>query len=205
MTAGIAALVLSMLSGCSTIQGDWNQRLQIDVIDSHERPVDGMVCQVGEGRSAQTVSTPAHDVRVHRSASPLSVSCQDASGTPGRNAIATVMSRRERMEEALLPFGSVGVFVDHLSGALYAYPARLQLRLGQRVVLEHGAQSQIARSEPLPLPVPEHVAAAPSPPRAVPKASAKAAVAAKLPAPKASAAAPPKVAFATPRTAPVNW
>jgi hypothetical protein len=142
---GIAATIA--LPGCSTVRGDWSQRLDIDVVDSQERPADGMLCQIGEGSSAKTVATPARDVKVRRSALPLLVACHDAAGT--REAVATVKPRRERMEEALLPFGSVGVFVDHLSGALYAYPTSLQLRLGQRIVLEHGGRAQVASSESL--------------------------------------------------------
>jgi hypothetical protein len=54
------------------------------------------------------------------------------------------------MEEALLPFGSVGVFVDHLSGTLYAYPTALHLRAGQHLVLEHGGEAQVAKTEAIP-------------------------------------------------------
>ena len=132
--AGIGIAAAIALPGCSTVRGEWSQSLDIDVVDSQERPVDGMLCQIGEGTSAKTVTAPARDVKVRRSALPLQVACHDAAGA--REAVATVKPRRERMEEALLPFGSVGVFVDHLSGALYAYPTSLQLRLGQRIVLE---------------------------------------------------------------------
>jgi hypothetical protein len=170
LAAALAATGVA-LAGCSTVQGDWNQHLQIEVLDAQDHPVDDMRCVVGEGSSAQTVTTPARDVRVHRAAAPLAVDCHDAAARPGRDAIATVKSRRGRMEEALLPFGSVGVFVDHLSGALYEYPARLQLRLGQRLVLEHGVQSQVASAESLPAP-PTPVVAAPPPPVAAAAVSA---------------------------------
>jgi len=138
--------VALLLCGCSTIRGDWSQKLQIDAIDSQNRPVEGLSCQIGEGPSAQTVTTPARDVRVHRSFAPLQIACAGA----GQAATATVKPRRERMEEALLPFGSVGVAIDHLSGALYAYPTSLRLKIGQHLVLEHGNESQVASSEPLP-------------------------------------------------------
>jgi hypothetical protein len=143
---GTLLLVGLALAGCSTVKGDWSQRISIEATDAQNRPVDGIACIVGEGSAAQTVTTPAHDVKVRRSAMPLQISC----GSDGQLAAATVKPRRERMEEALLPFGSVGVFVDHLSGALYAYPTALRLRLGQHVVLEHGGESQVASSDPLP-------------------------------------------------------
>jgi hypothetical protein len=134
------------LCGCSTLSGDFHQKLQIDALDAQNRPVEGMRCQVGSGDSAKTISTPASDVRVRRSALPLNIECRQDSQV----ATAVVKPRRERMEEALLPFGSVGVFVDHLSGSLYGYPTTLHLRVGQHVVLEHGGEAQVATSEPIP-------------------------------------------------------
>jgi hypothetical protein len=138
------------LSACSTLTGDFHQKLQIDALDAQNRPVQGMQCQVGSGDSAKTVSTPASDVRVRRSAMSLSIECR----RDNQVATAVVKPRRERMEEALLPFGSVGVFVDHLSGSLYGYPTTLHLRVGQHLVLEHGGEAQVATSEPIPVAAP---------------------------------------------------
>ena len=144
--AGSYALLALWLGGCSTLSGDFHQKLQIDALDAQNRPVDGMRCQVGTGSSAKTVVTPAADVRVRRAMVSLEIECQRENLV----ASATVKSRRERMEEALLPFGSVAVFVDHLSGSLYSYPTALHLRVGQHLVLEHGGEAQVAKSEPLP-------------------------------------------------------
>ncbi len=144
---GWLALALC-LGACSTLSGDFHQKLQIDALDAENHAVDGMQCQIGTGASAKTVVTPAIDVRVRRSALPLQIECRRDSLV----AAATVKPRRERMEEALLPFGSAGVFVDHLSGALYSYPTALHLRVGQRVVLEHGEEAKIATSEPFAVP-----------------------------------------------------
>jgi hypothetical protein len=137
------------LGGCSTLQGDFHQNLQIDALDAQNRPVNGLECQVGSGTSAKTVVTPGA-VRVHRAMTSLEIECRRDKLV----ATATVKSRRERMEEALLPFGSVGVFVDHLSGSLYSYPTALHLRVGQHLVLEHGAEAQVASAEALPLVAP---------------------------------------------------
>jgi hypothetical protein len=200
--AGFTIATAIALPGCSTVRGDWSQQLDIDVVDSQERPVDGMLCQVGDGSSAKSVTTPARHVKVRRSAMPLQVACRDTAGA--REAVATVKPRRERMEEALLPFGSVGVFVDHLSGALYAYPTRLQLQLGQRIVLEHGGQSQVASSEPLPgaganLPATSPTAAATAQ-TTNPAASAAAANGDKVAAAgKAASTATPRIAAAKPK------
>jgi hypothetical protein len=134
------------LGGCSTLQGDFHQNLQIDALDAQNHPVSGMQCQLGSGTSAKTVVTPA-TVRVRRAMTSLEIECRHDSLV----ATATVKSRRERMEEALLPFGSVGVFVDHLSGSLYSYPTTIHLRVGQHLVLEHGGEAQVASAEAIPL------------------------------------------------------
>jgi hypothetical protein len=212
------------LAGCSTVTGDFHQKLQIDALDSQNRPVDGMQCQVGSGTSAKTFVTPATDVRVRRALQPLVIECRRES----LFASATVKSRRERMEEALLPFGSVGVFVDHLSGSLYGYPTTLHLRVGQHLVLEQGGEAQIVTAEPIATPahpaaaVPQRIElagvdasrtapAATAPQKAHPVAPKTDRAAAK-PVKTASATAattkprPVTTASATPvRSAPTNW
>jgi hypothetical protein len=182
-----ACLALAMwLGGCSTLTGDFHQKLQIDALDAQNRPVDGMQCQVGSGSSALSVVTPAAAVRVRRSNMPLAIECRRDSLV----ATATVKPRRERMEEALLPFGSVGVFVDHLSGSLYAYPTALHLRVGQHVVLEHGGEAQVARAEPIAGAQPA-VAAAPQKVQVAAAEPVKAAAATSAaPAPQKARAAP---------------
>jgi hypothetical protein len=144
-TAAACSALALWLGGCSTLHGDFHQSLQVDALDARDRPVEGMRCQIGTGASAKTFVTPATDVRVRRGMEPLNVECH----LDNLVATATVKSRRERMEEALLPFGSVGVFVDHLSGSLYAYPTKLHLRVGQHLVLEHSGEAQVAQAEPL--------------------------------------------------------
>jgi len=147
LLAGSCLALALWLGGCSTVTGDFHQKLQIDAVDAQNRAVDGMQCRVGTATATNpiTVTTPATGVRVRRSNEPLLIECK----RDNLVAQATVKSRRERMEEALLPFGSVGVFVDHLSGALYAYPTALHLHVGQHIVLEHGGEAQIAQADPI--------------------------------------------------------
>jgi hypothetical protein len=145
LAAGACLALAQLLGGCSTVRGDFHQNLQIDALDANGHTVDGMHCQIDSGSSAKTFVTPATNVRVRRAVTTLNIECRLDSLV----ATATVRPRRERMEEALLPFGSVGVFVDHLSGSLYAYPSTLHLRVGQHVVLEHGGEAQIVKSEPI--------------------------------------------------------
>ena len=187
-----AYLALALwLGGCSTLTGDFHQKLQIEAVDAQNLPVEGMLCRVGSGESAKVVKTPAHDVQVRRSAVALTIECQ----RDALLATATVQPRRERMEEALLPFGSVGVFIDHLSGSLYSYPTALRLRVGQHVVLEHGGQAQEASSDSIAPPTEAANAAA----RAVESAAAQPAVA-RAPVASAAAVTVPSSTRAAPKT-----
>jgi hypothetical protein len=145
LTAAAWLTLTLWLGGCSTVQGDFHQILQVDALDAHNRPVEGMHCQVGSGSSAKKFVTPAMEVRVRRALEPLNIECR----LDNMIATATVKPRRERMEEALLPFGSVGVFIDHMSGSLYAYPTALHLRVGQHLVLEQGGEARVVEAEPV--------------------------------------------------------
>jgi hypothetical protein len=192
--------VVLWLCGCSTLTGDFHQKLQIDALDAQSHRVDGMRCQVGSGTSANTFVTPATEVRVRRGFEPLAIECR----RDNLIATATVKSRRERMEEALLPFGSVGVFVDHLSGSLYSYPTALHLRVGQHLVLEHGGEAQVVKAEPIAAPpqagsapAQRIVVAAVQPAAIATAASIQAAAPAPL---RAAAPAPHKTAAAAPKT-----
>ena len=177
------------LGGCSTLKGDFHQNLQIDALDAQNHPVGGMQCRLGSGTSAKTVATPA-TVRVRRAMTPLEIECRRDSLV----ATATVKSRRERMEEALLPFGSVGIFVDHLSGSLYSYPTAIHLHIGQHLVLEHGGEAQVASAEAIPL-APPPVAGSSLPPR-----TALAAAQPTAPAQRSNSTAVPQPAKATTAT-----
>jgi hypothetical protein len=196
---GAAMALAGWLAGCSTIQGDFHQKLQIDALDARDRPVEGLPCHIGSGDSAVNFVTPGRDVRVRRSEHPLAIEC----GRGNQVATATVKPQRERMEEALLPFGvgTAGVFIDHLSGSLYGYPTTLRLRVGQHLVLEHGG-ARVASSEPIAPPADAKKAAAqrietaatqPAPITSV--ASAGPAAASQ----KTRAAAPPKAERAAPK------
>jgi hypothetical protein len=179
------------LCGCSTLSGDFHQKLQIDALDAQNRPVDGMQCRVGSDASAKTFVTPATEVRIRRSAMPLAIECQ----RDNLVATATVSPRRERMEEALLPFGSVGVVVDHLSGSLYSYPTTLHLRVGQHLVLEHGGDAQVVKSEAIAAPVAQSAA-----PRAAQHADLTALAPTATGGPPAAAASARAAALTGPKT-----
>ena len=146
-----------LIGGCATVTGKSTQSLQLEVVDAQDRPVKGMECRLShvvaapakEGLGSPVhpleivVMAPARNVEVRRSGNPLQIDCRKGKEV----AVATVHPRREGLEQALVPFGSVAVLIDHVSGNLYAYPTDLRLRLGQSLQLEHGEQSRVVSSE----------------------------------------------------------
>jgi hypothetical protein len=58
--------------------------------------------------------------------------------------MGTVAARRDGLEQALVPFGSVAVAIDHLTGHLYSYPTVVRLRVGQHLRFEFSNEARAA-------------------------------------------------------------
>jgi hypothetical protein len=184
-----ALALLSLLAGCETLTRESTQKLQIEALDAHDRPVRGLVCKIGDAPA--TFTLPASGVVVRRSGANLEIDCHNGTQV----ARATVVPRRDGVEQALIPFGSVAVAIDHISGKLYDYPTTLRLRLGQHVTLEHGGEARVAKSESLPGAPVDVAAAAPAAPAKPVVAKAK---------PVSTTRAPAAVRVATTAPAPAK-
>jgi hypothetical protein len=137
----LALLVAPLaLAGCSTVMLPSQQEVQILAFDAADRPVTGMTCKVSNQMGESTVTTPAIDVPVRRSFSDLQIECRRGNDV----AMGTVVPRRHGLEQALVPFGSVAVAIDHISGHLYAYPTVVRLRLGQHLRFEFSTEARAA-------------------------------------------------------------
>jgi hypothetical protein len=220
--ARLSLLMLTLLaSGCGTISLPSHQPLQILAFDALDRPVAGLECTVSNSAGQWQVRTPATDVPVRRAFSDLEIDCRRGSEV----AMGTVVPRRDRVEQALVPFGSVAVAIDHLTGHLYSYPTVVRLRLGQHLRFEFSTEARAAGliatvgdtmvvdlgATPAPQqPLPAAVLAADKPAarpaaraaRSSPAASATAT--ARKPARPAAPTASPAPAAAT-RSAPLTW
>ena len=171
--------LLTGLAGCETLRREPNQLLEIEALDAHDRPVDGMVCKIGD--SPALVTLPAGGVPVRRSFANREIDCRRGAEI----AKATEVPRRDGVEQALVPFGSIAVLIDHVTGRSYEYPTTLRLRVGRHVTLEHGGEARIVKTEILPQPASAVTAAAAAP------APAVAAAAPRPNAAKTAAAKPP--------------
>jgi hypothetical protein len=128
------------LAACGTVTLPSQQPMQIVAFDGADNPVTGMKCRVSNAMGEWTVSTPAIDVPVRRSFSDLQIECRRGNDV----AMGTVVPRRHGLEQALVPFGSVAVAIDHLSGHLYSYPTVVRLRLGQHLRFEFSTEARAA-------------------------------------------------------------
>ena len=123
------AMLPLLLVGCGTLSLPSMQPMQILAFDALDRPVVGLTCTVSNVFGTWQVKTPATEATVRRSHSDLEIECRRGTEV----AMGTVAPRRDRVEQALVPFGSVAVAIDHLTGHLYSYPSVVRLRLGQHL------------------------------------------------------------------------
>ena len=130
-------LLAVLVAGCGTVSRPSQQPVQILAFDAADRPVTGMDCTVKNLVGEWQVTTPAIDVPVRRSHSPLEIECRRGKDI----AMGSVVARRDGLEQALVPFGSVAVAIDHLTGHLYAYPSVVRLRLGQHLRFEFSSEA----------------------------------------------------------------
>lgn len=220
--ARLSLLMLTLLAtGCGTISLPSHQPLQILAFDALDRPVAGLECTVSNSAGQWQVRTPATDVPVRRAFSDLEIDCRRGSEV----AMGTVVPRRDRVEQALVPFGSVAVAIDHLTGHLYSYPTVVRLRLGQHLRFEFSTEARAAGliatvgdtmvvdlgatpapQQPLPAAVAaaDKAAARPAARAARSSPAASATATARKPARPAAPTASPAPAAAT-RSAPLTW
>ena len=132
--AAIATAAL-LLAGCATVSGTPTQSVSIHAIDAYGRAVEGMRCRVTNSAADYFGSTPMFDLQVRRSASDLEIECRRGSLL----ARATAVSRGTHLISAVLPGGTAAIIIDPVTGYRYAYPSRIQLRLGEHLVFDPDA------------------------------------------------------------------
>lgn len=115
----ITGAITAALGGCvSMTSGSW-QDVRL------ESTPPGADCTLSNEYGAWKATAPAV-VRVHRSATPLTVDCRLGSMT-GRESVARVDSNRELI--SFLGGGLIGRSIDRDSGAAYAYPDVITIKM----------------------------------------------------------------------------
>lgn len=137
----IVILSAALLGGCATVTQSSTQTLHVLVLDAQDRPVRGLNCRAANVVSEVEFATPATEIVVRRGSADLEIECRRSTDAPIA-AMATVVPRREGLEQALVPFGSVAVALDHLTGKMYNYPTMIRMRLGKHLRFEFSDEAR---------------------------------------------------------------
>ena len=135
LLCAMAAMAVSLLSGCATMTGEATQTINVQAFDTRGRAIEGMHCKVTNGSAQYFGNSPLFGLTVRRSSSDLEVLCQRGPMI----ARATAVSRGSKMGalvKAALPGGTASTMIDHMTGYRYSYPTDLQLRVGQHLVFD---------------------------------------------------------------------
>ena len=131
----IALSTAVLASGCATMTGSPTQRISVQTLDAQGQQVRGMRCRIINGNADYVGDSPMMDMEIRRSATDLDIECRQgmlvARGTAVSRSGTAAMARA-----ALMPGGSAGAVVDHVTGYGYAYPRVIQLRIGETLVVD---------------------------------------------------------------------
>ena len=129
----IALTAVLLLPGCATVMGEASQKIVVQTLDEQGKPIQ-MRCHASHAPAEYFGTSPMFDLEVRRSSSDLTIECRQGE----RVARATAVSRGANPISAVLPGGTASLIVDHITGYSYAYPAWIQLKIGQTLVFDAG-------------------------------------------------------------------
>ena len=135
-TVSLIALSTAVLaSGCATLTGKPTQFISVQTLDAQGQQIRGMRCRIINGSAEYVGDSPMMDMEIRRSATDLNIECRQgtlvARGTAISRSGAAALARA-----ALMPGGSAGAVVDHVTGYGYSYPRVIQLRLGETMIVD---------------------------------------------------------------------
>jgi hypothetical protein len=134
----LSAVPIALLGGCATVTGDPTQVVHVETLDERGQPIDGMRCHLSNASSDYFGDSPLFNLEVHRSSSDLKINCRLGDRVAEGSAVSRSGLRGgvTGAVNLLMPGGSGMMVIDHLTGYRYAYPAWIQLRIGQKVVFD---------------------------------------------------------------------
>lgn len=136
---GVAA-GLALLSGCALTYPDPSQTVMIEVRDKSDQSVRA-ICSVANDRGNWTVIAPG-EVTLPKSRVELQVQCQRDGARPSlARVLPSAASLPAHLSEPaqLIEPGGLKLFLDPVRYSTHAYPSRIQLVLGELVIIDtHG-------------------------------------------------------------------
>lgn len=147
-TLALPAMILALLSGCSTITQSEMQRLSITAAQDGT-PVKDTDCSLTNDKGTWTLKAPGQ-VDVRKSGENLNVVCKKEGLVDG---LLTAVSRAAGSMFGNIIFGGgIGALIDHNKGTGYDYPNNLPVQMGKAVTVDKRDEAapvqQAANCEP---------------------------------------------------------
>jgi hypothetical protein len=134
----ISIFVVFCLHGCATVTSGTTQAVTIETLDG-DKPSAGIECKVTNPKGSWVVTTPG-SITISKAAGDARVLCEKA-GAPPTEAFARSATKAYTVGNVLIG-GVIGIGVDMMSGATWAYPPIWKVLLGINPQLIKGDGSQ---------------------------------------------------------------
>ncbi len=123
----VALGVLALASGCATVTSGTTQSVSVDTVNADGVSVAGVVCKIGNGKGNWVVTTPG-SITINKAYGDATASCEKA-GEPTTTAQVQSQTKAYTFGNVLVG-GLIGIGVDAMSGATWAYPELWKIVLG---------------------------------------------------------------------------
>lgn len=140
-----SAVFLALVSGCATVTTGTTQSVTVDTVNADGTSVPGYTCRIVNGKGSWTVTTPG-STTLNKAYGDATVNC-DKAGQPSASAVVQSQTKAYTFGNVILG-GLVGVGVDAMSGATWAYPDLWKIILGKSPLII-GGDGKPLEGEPL--------------------------------------------------------
>lgn len=126
LTVGSLALLVALSSGCATITSGTSQTIAVST-EKSDTPVTGANCRIVTSKGVWNLVTPA-TFEISKSSDDAKITCEKA-GEPKGEAVAKSGFKSNTVGNVLIG-GIIGIGVDAMTGAMWAYPTKWLIKLG---------------------------------------------------------------------------
>lgn len=126
--AAVLVATFSVLGGCATVTSGTSQSVMVDTIKPDGSSVAGVTCTVNNGKGSWVVTTPG-SITINKAYGDAVAKCEKA-GDPATDARVQSKTKAYTAGNIILG-GVIGLGVDAMSGATWAYPDVWKIILGK--------------------------------------------------------------------------
>jgi hypothetical protein len=141
----VSAALVALTSGCATVTTGTTQSVTVETVNAEGASVPGYTCRIVNGKGSWTVTTPG-STTLNKAYSDATVNCEKT-GEPSANAVVKSQTKAYTFGNVLVG-GLIGVGVDAMSGATWAYPDLWKIILGKSPLVI-GGDGKPLEGEPL--------------------------------------------------------